>query len=1300
MFPKKRKNRIGDFDALKISLASPDKILDWSFGEVTKAETINYRTFKSEPDGLFCEKIFGPTTNYECYCGKYKKIRYKGIVCDKCGVEVTTKDVRRERMGHIELAVPATHVWFAYGIPNKLSIILDMPHKKLLSVIYYSRFMVTEMDESKKPDIEDKIQEIKKAAEVDLDKQLKEAIAELEKKQKEEIKKIKKEKKDNDGELDFELSKLEHKHNQEIAKLRHEYATYQAEEDEFYLGLIELIKDINVGSVLTEDQYLDLQERDLLFFEAEMGAEAIEKLLEQVDLKKEIDALRMESRNARGQKKVKLIRRLQYLEGLEKNRIDPRWMILKVIPVLPPDLRPIIPLSGGKFATHDLNDLYRRIINRNNRLKRLIEIGAPEIILRNEKRMLQESVDALIDNQHRPSKPMLNSKRLPYSSLTDQLRGKKGIFRKNLLGKRVDYSGRAVIVGDAKLQLHQCGLPKSVTLEIFKPFVIHELLDRELAPNIKIAREIIENGEEVVWDVLEEIIENKPVILNRAPTLHKYSIQTFYPKLVEGEAIHLHPLVCKAYNADFDGDQMAVHVLLTDEAIEEGIDKMMSPKNIISIANGKILANPSKDMLLGYFLLTDLDDVEKPKFYGTGNEAIKAYHREKIGMNEKIVVKISGEVTETSVGRIIFNSVLPDGYEFVNKRIGGAEIGEILEDVSNRYSREILLELLDTLKTIGFKYATDLGFTFAMEDCQVDIDMQRRIKEMEEKDSQLEENYSQGLITESEKVNLSVNMWNDFADEAAEEAWDKLDENNSVYEMVQSKANGGKIQMRQVITIKGVVRDSQGNWIPLPIKGNYRDGLSGFEYFVAANGGRKGQVDQSLRTSSAGYLTRKLVDVAHAVIIRQEDCGYDGKGIPIKRDSDRRLSYEDRLYGRVVTENVKNEKGDVIVEANEAITREKAEIIAASDIISVNVRTPLFCKSPLGICQKCYGWNIESGNMIEMGTAVGVIAAQSIGEPGTQLTMRTFHKGGVEKTDITQGLPRVEELLEARTPKTEAEIAKFDGKAHVEKQDDDSHTIIITGKKKVEKNYVVSYAKKVLVKDGTKVKNGDPIFIDQEENEKQAPYAGEIKLDHGVLTVVGNVEAEEVITVLPGVTLLVGDGDAVEAGQQLTEGSVDPKKLADNAGIAKAQEYIIDEVQKVFNEQGVALADVHFEVVVRQMARLARVLDPGDSDYLVGTLINRFIADVKNEIIREDDKNICLFVPRLLGIKASALYTESFLSAMSFQEQVRVLTNASLIGKVDYLRGMKENVIIGKRIPVGESARIDDITELDEVKMS
>ncbi|MBD3329526.1 DNA-directed RNA polymerase subunit beta', partial [Candidatus Dojkabacteria bacterium] len=988
------------------------------------------------------------------------------------------------------------------------------------------------------------------------------------------------------------------------------------------------------------------------------------------------------------------------LEGLEKNNIDPAWMILKVIPVLPPDLRPIIPLSGGKFATHDLNDLYRRIINRNNRLNRLIEIGAPEIILRNEKRMLQESVDALIDNQHRPSKPMLNSKRLPYNSLTDQLRGKKGIFRKNLLGKRVDYSGRAVIVGDAKLEIHQCGLPKSVTLEIFKPFVIHELLDRELAPNIKIAREIIENGEEVVWDVLEEIIENKPVILNRAPTLHKYSIQTFYPKLVEGEAIHLHPLVCKAYNADFDGDQMAVHVLLTDEAIQEGVDKMMSSRNIVSIANGKILANPSKDMLLGYFLLTDMHDVEKPKYYGSFNEAVKAYQREKITVDEKIVVKSDEEVLETSVGRIIFNSILPEDYEFVNKRIGGAEIGEILEDVSNSYPREYLLDLLDTLKTIGFKYATDLGFTFAMEDCTVDIDMRKRIQEMEEKDSQLEENYSQGLITEDEKVNLSVNMWNDFADEVAEEAWEKLDENNSVYEMVQSKANGGKIQMRQVVTIKGVVRDSQGNWIPLPIKGNYRDGLSGFEYFVAANGGRKGQADQSLRTSSAGYLTRKLVDVAHSVIIRQDDCGYEGEGIKIERDADRRLSFEDRLYGRVVTSEVKDSKGKTLVEANEAITRDQAETIAGmEDVASVNVRTPLFCKSPLGICQKCYGYNIESGSLIGMGTAVGVIAAQSIGEPGTQLTMRTFHMGGVEKTDITQGLPRVEELLEARTPKTEAEIAKFDGKAHVEKQDDDSHTIIITGKKEVEKSYVVSYAKKVLVNDGDTVKNGDVIFIDQEEKEKQASYPGKVKVDHGVLTINGLVEAEEVITVLPDVGIIIEDGDSVDAGQQLTEGSIDPKKLAENAGIAKAQEYIIDGVQKVFNEQGVALADVHFEVIVRQMARLARVLDPGDSNYLVGTLINRFIADVKNEIIREEDKNISLFVPKLLGIKASALYTESFLSAMSFQEQVRVLTNASLLGKVDYLRGMKENVIIGKRIPVGEGAEIEDIGELEEVKM-
>ncbi|MDD3474767.1 MAG: DNA-directed RNA polymerase subunit beta', partial [Candidatus Dojkabacteria bacterium] len=1034
-----KRNKYADFDALKLTLASPEQILDWSYGEVTKAETINYRTFKAEPDGLFCEKIFGPTKNYECYCGKYKKIRYKGIVCDKCGVEVTTKDVRRERMGHIKLAVPVAHVWFAYGVPNKMSIVLNMPHKKLLSVIYYTRYMVIDIDNEKRDETIEKAQAMKKDEIAALNKELEEDLNVETEMFDEDIKSAKK-----DGSDEFKINQLEHKKKQSLAKIRREYAEREEEFESYFDKLIKILETAEIGTILTEDEYVDLEDRGLLFFDAKMGAEAVKKLLADINIEEEVEKLRKDSKNQKGTKKAATIKRLQYLEGFLLNDMSPTWMVMDVLPVLPPELRPIIPLSGGKFATSDLNDLYRRIINRNNRLARLIEIGAPEVILRNEKRMLQESVDALIDNSHRPSKPMLNSKRLPYQSLTDDLRGKKGIFRKNLLGKRVDYSGRAVIDVDPNLRLDQCGLPKAVALEMFKPFVIHELLEAEEAPNIRIAKEMIDNEEEIVWDLLEKVIDGKPVLLNRAPTLHKYSIQGFYPRLVEGDAIRIHPLVCKAFNADFDGDQMAVHVLLTDEAIEEAKKTMMASSNIVNISNSQVLATPSKDMLLGFYMMTDMNEVEKPRMFASADLAIKAYERDVIDVNEEILVKMDDQVISTSVGRVIFNNILPEGYPFINDRVSVKTIREISSDIKDNYDWEVLVETLDNLKALGFKFATDIGFTMAPEDCNIDFDLQTRIKEMEEKDEQLQDNYLQGLITEKEKINLSTTMWNDFAKELADEAWEKLDKNNPIYEMVESGANGGKIQARQVLTIKGMVRDSRGNWVPLPIKGNYRDGLSAFEYFVAANGGRKGIADRSLRTSSTGYLTRKLVDVAHDVIVRDDDCGYDGEGLIIKRDDERRMDFKSRIFGRVLAQDVKDGK-KVIVKKNEAITKEIADIIDDLNVDEIYVRSPILCKSPYGMCAKCYGLNLENGKPIDTGRAVGVIAAQSIGEPGTQMTMQTFHKGGVASVDITQGVPRIEELFEARKPKAEAEIASVSGKVHIEYAEDDSATVIITG---------------------------------------------------------------------------------------------------------------------------------------------------------------------------------------------------------------------------------------------------------------
>jgi DNA-directed RNA polymerase subunit beta' len=1294
----KNREQVTDFDSIKMTLASPEQILDWSFGEVTKAETINYRTFRAEPDGLFCEKIFGPAKNYECYCGKYKKVRYKGITCDKCGVEVTRKEVRRERMGHIKLVVPVTHVWFAYGVPNKLSIVLNMSHKKLLAVIYYTRYMIIGVEEEKRELITTKISTLLSEEKTVLEKELEDRIAELTGQFDQDVATVKASGSDKTA-VDFKMNQLDHDTKVSIAKTRHEYAQRGADIDQLYAKLQETIGRIEVGGILTEDEYVDLLDKDLIFFDARMGADAIEELLSKLDMNAEIAKVRLNVASEKSpDKRMTLIKRLQFLEGFVKNSLNPGWMVLHVVPVIPPELRPIIPLSGGKFATNDLNDLYRRIINRNNRLKKLIDIGAPDVILRNEKRMLQEAVDALIDNQHRPGKPMVNGKKLPYSSLTDQLRGKKGIFRKNLLGKRVDYSGRAVIVGDATLTLDHCGLPKSVALEMFKPFVIQQLLAKDLAPNIKIAKDLIDDKEDIIWDILESIIKNRPVLLNRAPTLHKYSIQAFYPRLVEGEAIRLHPLVCKAFNADFDGDQMAVHVLLTEDAMQEAKDKMMASKNIISIANGKMLAFPSKDMALGFFLMTVMQNVEHPAIFATAEDVLKGYLRGDLKVEDEVIVKVKGKIEHTTAGRITLNNAFPEDYPFINKQVDGNDIMKYIEDVKSKYPAELVTELLDSLKTIGFRYATELGYSFSMSDCRVGLGIEKQVAGLEDKDKVLQENYLQGLITANEKKKLSVNMWNDFADRVAEEAWTALPKDNPLYEMVQSKANGGKIQVRQVITIKGMVKDSEGNWVPLPIKGNYRDGLTAFEYFVSASGGRKGVADTALRTPSSGYLTRKLADVGHDVIVRQDDCGFAGQGLPVYRNDSRALSFEDRVYGRTLAQDVVDAAGKVAVQKGELITREVAKKIEQTGVNEAYVRSVIYCTSPIGVCRKCYGFDIELDQLVDMGKAVGIIAAQSIGEPGTQFTLRTFHTGGVTKTDITQGLPRIEELFEARTPKAEAHIAKFDGEVKVTKLDDNSTVINIIGQRPMERFFIINKAKSVVVEDGSTVKMGDALFVDYDGSQRQSPMAGKISLDHGVLKINGMVNAEETITVLPGFDILINDGQKVTAGQQLTEGAIDPKELAKVAGIDKAQQYIIHESQQVFNEQGVSLSDVHFEVIVRQMARLGRVLDSGDSDYLIGTLASVHIAGIKNGELRKADRNIALVVPQLLGIKAASLYTESFLSAMSFQEQVRVLTNTAILGKVDYLRGMKENVIIGRKIPTGEAARIESIDQMDEIE--
>lgn len=1294
-----------NFDAIKITLASPEQMLSWSHGEVQKAETINYRTFKPETEGLMDEKIFGPTKNFECYCGKYRKIRYKGIICDKCGVEVTTNKVRRERMGHIKLAVPVTHVWYSYSIPNKISTVLDIPQKRLLSVIYYTRYMITEVDEARKkailPEI---IKELDKKKE-ELRSEMEKQVGEIESGLKKEASKLGKKNKDKDK-ADFEIETKTHKSKKEIAKLHKEYADMEEILSDEYQDLQELVERIEVGSVLTEDEFLTLKERDNVFFSAKMGAEAVKDLLLKVDLQKLCAELKEGINSTQSiPKRVKLVSRLRLVEGLLKNNLRPEWMILDVLPVIPPDLRPIIQLPGGKFATSDLNDLYRRVINRNNRLKRLIHIGAPDVILRNEKRMLQEAVDALIDNSHRPSKPITNLRRLPYKSLTDGLRGKKGRFRRNLLGKRVDYSGRAVIIGSHKLKFNECGLPKTMALEMFRPFVVFKLLETGIAPNIRAAKQIIDDQEEQVWDILEELIKDRPVLLNRAPTLHKQGIQAFFPVLVEGDAIRIHPLICSGFNADFDGDQMGVFVPLTAEAVKEAKDVMLQQYNIISQADGGILAAPAKDMQLGLYLLTFMDESDKPGIpFASEDLAISAYDRGDIQLSDKIAVRVKGEVHQTSVGRLIFNNALPENYRFINENVTKGVMQAAVRDVAWTYPLDQATQMLDALKNLGFEYSTVKGYSLAIEDFEIEIGREEFLKKGDEKEIKLQEDYMMGLLTYDEKRQLSIELWNEIAGEMGKKVWEKITPDNPVYTQVKSGAASYESQANQIIGMKGLLRDPQGNWVELPIKGNHAHGLSVFEYFVAARGGRKGAADTALRTSGSGYLTRKLVDVAHEIIVRVDDCGVKDKGHLIVRDEDltkRRVKFVDLIYGRWTAAPVKHpETGKTIAKENQEINIDLAREIDKAGVHSVLVRSPLTCQAPLGVCAKCYGYDIGRNQPVAIGKAVGVIAAQSMGEPSTQMVLRTFHSGGAAETDITRGLPRLTELFEARFPKKAAYIMPFDGKVTVKEDEEGMTKLVATGHSDERRVYFTSGSKKVSVKDGEQVGEAQILFISGTGEEMRAPYKGTVTVTGNVIELKGKLGASEEFAIPSNYKVIVKDGDKVEKGTALTDGNIEPKRFYEIAGTLPVQEYIIDAVQQVYTEQGISMNDKHIECIVRQMFRMAKVVDPGDSDYLVGSFVNKNIAALRNQMLVKEGRKPAYVEEVILGITSSSLKTESFLSAMSFQEQVRVLTEASILGKVDYLRGLKENVIIGRPIPVGDKAAIADFEALEEVRIN
>jgi DNA-directed RNA polymerase subunit beta' len=1126
---------VNNFDSMRIALASPEQIREWSKGEVKKPETINYRTLKPEREGLFCEKIFGPTKDWECHCGKYKRVRYKGVVCDRCGVEVTRSKVRRERMGHIELAAPVSHIWYFKGIPSRMGLILDMSPRALEKVLYFAAYVVIEP------------------------------------------------------------------------------------------GTTPLMKK----QLLVESEYREYREKYGNHFRAMMGAEAIKELLMELDLDQLSRELRAELNSSSGQRRIRAIRRLEVVEAFRSSGNRPEWMILDVVPVIPPDLRPMVQLDGGRFATSDLNDLYRRVINRNNRLKRLLDLGAPDIIVRNEKRMLQEAVDALIDNGRR-GRPVTGPGNRPLKSLSDMLKGKQGRFRQNLLGKRVDYSGRSVIVVGPKLKMHQCGLPKEMALELFKPFVMKKLVNEGYAHNIKSAKRMVERVRPEVWDVLEDVIREHPVLLNRAPTLHRLGIQAFEPVLVEGRAIQIHPLVCTAYNADFDGDQMAVHVPLSAEAQAEARVLMLSTQNILNPKDGRPVVTPTQDMVLGSYYLT----LEKPGSRGEGmifadlSEAEMAYHEGILSLHARVEMRFDGVRRQSTFGRFLYNAALPPELRFIDKVVDRKVLAQIVADTFRIYGTQGTAEVLDRIKELGFSFATRAGVTIAIGDIQIPEAKREIIREAEEAVAQVARQYRRGLITAEERYERVIEIWTQAKEKVTQALMETMDRTNSVYMMATSGARGNVQQISQLAGMRGLMADPSGRIIELPIRANFREGLTVLEYFTSTHGARKGLADTALRTADSGYLTRRLVDVAQDVIVRELDCG-TSDGTVVREITDGSQVIEtlfDRLVGRVAAETVVHpETGEILIEPNQLINEEDAQRIVDAGIKAVMVRSVLTCKSRYGVCVACYGRNLATGELVEVGEAVGIIAAQSIGEPGTQLTMRTFHMGGVAGEDITQGLPRVEELFEARKPKGQAIISEIAGTVRVGEN---------KGRREVT----------VVADDGT------------EAQSYLIPFGSRLK---------------------------VHDGEKVREGQELTEGSINPHDLLKVLGPAGVQEYLLHEVQRVYRLQGVDINDKHIEVMVRQMMRKLKVEESGDTTLLPGALVDRFEFEDENERVLAVGGNPAVAKPVVLGITKASLATDSFLSAASFQETTRVLTEASIKGKRDPLLGLKENVIIGKLVPAG-----------------
>lgn len=1232
MEPLSGLRNLSDFRSLVIKLASSEEIRKWSRGEVIKPETINYRTLKPEKDGLFDERIFGPTKDWECYCGKYKRIRYKGVVCDKCGVEVTQSRVRRERMGHINLASPVVHVWFFKGAPSKISLILDVPPRALEQVIYFARYLVLDVDDKSKKKAVKRLAEVADERKAETKKVYEERKKNLKEKLGEEKVKAKKKIKDKE-QLALAMSEIDLNLRKKETALSEEEKNAIGKTSELFENLTSIVRSLKPLSILSEEEYDELVRHETSdFFEAKMGAEAVADAIVKVKLEELAVSLRKELEEAKSSssKYVKLTKRLKIVDGMRRAKIEPKWMITRVLPVLPPDLRPMVQLSGGRFATSDLNDLYRRVINRNNRLKHLIELGAPEIILRNEKRMLQESVDSLIDASQRKA-TRRGRGRQPLRSLSDMLRGKQGRFRQNLLGKRVDYSGRSVIIVGPDLKLNQCGLPKDMALEMFKPFVLREMISRGIAPNVKSAKNMLERRPPEVFDILDEITKDHPVILNRAPTLHKLSIQAFYPVLIEGSAIRIHPAICSGFNADFDGDQMAVHVPLSKKAINEAVNLMLPQNNLLRPADGSPITTPaSKEMALGVYYLTSDDSRLKAQetIFSDKDEALSAYQAGRAELRQKITVRMNGELIETTIGRLLFNEVLPEGFDYVNEPVTSSKIKELFTKAFSSVERERVVAMVDAIKNLGFYGGTISGLSYGIFDSKILPEKEELLRNADRQVAEHESSFDQGLITADERRRLSQEVWIEATEELADKTWEMLDENNPI--KIISDAKVGRVsrdQVKQLAAIRGLVVDPLGKIVELPIKSNFKEGLSVFEYVTSSRGSRKGLTDTALKTADAGYLTRRLVDVAHDVIVRLEDCGTE-YGFTIK-GKPRSKSFAQRITGRFVAEDVKvksNKKEELIIAKGEVIDEEKAQVIESKGISEVVVFSPLTCAARYGICTKCYGWDLTAKQLVEIGTPVGVIAAQSIGEPGTQLTLRTKHAGGVVGIDVTQGLPRVEELIEARTPKVMAPLSEISGKVRVG-DTEEGWKITVTS---------------------TKAKP-------KEEREYLIPKT---------------------------LQLAVKDSQDIEAGTPLAQGSLDIREILSIKGLRAAQEYLVDEVQRVYESQGIPIHDKYFEVIVRKMSDEVRIITAGDTPLLPGELVEKATFEEENEKVLAAGGEPATAQQVILGITRRALFTESWLSAASFQQTTDVLTNAALMSKEDRLLGLKENVIIGRLIPV------------------